>query len=126
MAREGTFIPLSFIANVSSLALPQNAAEDIEHIYSPENHGRGYEQMLKKGHLSAFVSAIGLYPGREIRIVREKLLRQRLGIQIEAGEAIEGDSTSRQPKSQLYTMVFRLCGACIHRGAHPGSIRRRV
>jgi hypothetical protein len=31
--------------------------------YSPENHGGGYKQMLKKDRLAAFVSAISLYPG---------------------------------------------------------------
>src|SRR5271169_6250710 len=56
--------------------------------YSPENHGRGYKQMLKKDRLSAFVSAISLYPGREIRSVREKLMSGRTRIHGESSADI--------------------------------------
>jgi hypothetical protein len=49
-ARTDLYPTLSFIANVSSLAfaMSANAAEDIDTSYSPENHGRGYKQLLKR------------------------------------------------------------------------------
>jgi hypothetical protein len=68
--------PSSIIANVSSLAfaMSSHAAEEIEHILFSGKSWRWLQTNAKKGSsCRVFVSAISLYPGREIRSVMEKL-----------------------------------------------------
>src|SRR5208282_4738358 len=61
--------PSSIIANVSSLAfaMSANAAEDIEHILFSGKSWQRLQANAQKDHLSAFVSAISLHTGREVR-----------------------------------------------------------